>query len=157
MQLNKDIALDYALYGLKSNNKRECMRDIARFICKHNITLNEVDLFDQLLDQERQASSGIGNGVAIPHIRMSDLKKPINILIHLDKPIRFDSNDGEDVQIVWATISPRADGTRHLMRLAKISRMMSNPMLSGQLKNAASLDEMRAILLNSEDEFTQAA
>ena len=60
------------------------MRDIARFICKHNTTLNEIDLFDQLLDQERQATSGIGRGIAIPHIRVSDLKRPINIIAQLE-------------------------------------------------------------------------
>jgi len=157
MQLNKDITLDYALYGLKSNNKRECMRDIARFICKHNTTLNEIDLFDQLLDQERQATSGIGRGIAIPHIRVNDLKRPINIIAHLEHGANFDSADGEDVKIIWVTLSPRSDGTRHLMRLAKISRMLSDPALSGHLTKARSLDELRAILLNVDDDMRKAA
>jgi|TARA_R110002126_G_scaffold3263_1_gene18533 mannitol/fructose-specific phosphotransferase system IIA component (Ntr-type) len=157
MQLNKDVTLDYALYGLKSKNKRECMRDIARFICKHNTTLNEIDLFDQLLDQERQATSGIGHSIAIPHIRMNELKKPLNIIAHLESPVDFDSADGEDVRIIWVTLSPRSDGTRHLMRLAKISRMLSDPALSGQLTKARSLDELRAILLNVDDDMRKAA
>ena len=136
MKLNKDITLDYVLYGLKSKNKREVMRDIARFVSKQHGQMDEVALFDQLLDQERQASSAIGMGLAIPHIRL---------------------NDGEDVQAIWVTMSPRADGPRHLMRLAKISRMLNNPQLARQLKQARSLDELRALLFNVEHDLLEAA
>lgn len=157
MQLNKDITLNYALYGLKAQNKRECISDIARFISKHNKHLNELSVFDQLLDQERQASSAIGNGIAIPHIRLSGLDAPLNILVKLEKPINFDSPDHESVSVIWATLSPRQDGPQHLMRLAKISRMLSDPKLSGQLKEASSIDELRAILLNSDASWSLAA
>tara|TARA_B100000073_G_scaffold318259_1_gene296247 strand:- start:10184 stop:10657 length:474 start_codon:yes stop_codon:yes gene_type:complete len=157
MKLNKDITLDYVLYGLKSRNKREVMRDIARFVSKQHGQMDEVALFDQLLDQERQASSAIGMGLAIPHIRLNDLKTPLNMLVHLDKPVSFDSPDGEDVQAIWVTMSPRADGPRHLMRLAKISRMLNNPQLAKQLKQARSLDELRALLFNVEHDLLEAA
>lgn len=157
MQLNKDITLDYVLYGLKSKNKREVMRDIARFVSKQHGHMDDIALFDALLDQERQASSAIGHGLAIPHIRLNDLKTPLNILVHIEKPINFDSPDGEDVQVVWVTMSPRGDGPRHLMRLAKISRMLNNPQLAKQLKQARSLDELRALLFNVEHDLREAA
>jgi PTS system nitrogen regulatory IIA component len=157
MQLSKDIALDYALYGLKSNNKRECMRDIAQFICTHNRDLQSVDLFDKLLDQEKQTGSGIGQGIALPHLRLQALKQPLNIIAHFDKPISFDSADGKDVRIIWITLSPKSDGPRHLMRLAKVSRMLRAPMLATQLSEARSLDELRALLLGAEQIVSLAA
>jgi PTS system nitrogen regulatory IIA component len=157
MQLSKDIALDYALYGLKSNNKRECMRDIAQFICAHNRDLQSVDLFDKLLDQEKQTGSGIGQGIALPHLRLQALKQPLNIIAHLDKPISFDSADGKDVRIIWITLSPKSDGPRHLMRLAKVSRMLRAPMLATQLGEARSIDELRALLLGAEQTLSMAA
>ena len=157
MQLSKDIALDYALYGLKSNNKRECMRDIAQFICTHNRDLQSVDLFDKLLDQEKQTGSGIGQGIALPHLRLQALKQPLNIIAHLDKPISFDSADRKDVRIIWLTLSPKSDGPLHLMRLAKVSRMLRVPMLAKQLGEARSVDELRALLLGAEQDFSIAA
>lgn len=100
----------------------------------------------RLIQRERMATSGIGGGIAIPHLRLRQAEKPVFILMTLASPVDFDSVDRHPVDIVAMQLSPESDGPLHLRRLARLSRMLRDEGLCEQLRNARSENELSAIL-----------
>ncbi len=77
-----------------------------------------------LEERERRQSTGIGEGVAIPHGFMAEVQKQVGALITIPKGVAFDAIDGEDVRIVIAVIGPKHASGEHLKTLARISRVL---------------------------------
>jgi len=103
-------------------------------------------LYTQLITREEQASSGIGEGVAIPHLRLPNLQKPFISFVRLQRPVDFNAVDDAPVDLMVMLLSPGSDGPHHLRRLSRISRLMRNPALLENLRNAADADAIRILL-----------
>lgn len=102
-------------------------------------------LYNQLTTREQQASSGIGEGVAIPHLRLPLLEKPVIAFVRLQRPLDINAVDDAPVDLIMLLLSPAGDGPHHLRRLSRISRLMRNPELLEDLREAASADTIRAL------------
>lgn len=103
-------------------------------------------LLTQLNNREQQASSGIGEGVAIPHLRLPTLQKPFVAFTRLQRPIDFNAVDDMPVDLVVMLLSPGGDGPHHLRRLSRISRLMRNPALLDDLRAASNGEQLRLLL-----------
>jgi PTS system nitrogen regulatory IIA component len=88
----------------------------------------------EILKRESLGSTGMGGGVAIPHARFQDLKKPFGLLARLRKGIDFDAIDGQPVDIVFLLLLPADAGNQQLNALASVTR---------KLRNAETLDALR--------------
>ena len=99
-----------------------------------------------LLAREAAGSTGIGNGVAIPHARSLNISVPLLAAGRATQPIDFKSADGKPVTLVFLLAVPAADPKSHLAVLAALSRMAMDKKLLRRLNKAASPDEFRAIL-----------
>ena len=100
----------------------------------------------RLLQRERQATSGIGGGVAIPHLRLRQMHRPVFILMSLATPVDFDAVDRRAVDVVALLLSPESDGPLHLRRLARLSRLLRDDQVCTQLRRARDEKDMRAAL-----------
>ena len=89
-------------------------------------TLSADDVFDGLCERERLGSTGLGQGIAIPHCRLVGLQTPLMCWISLSAPIDYDAVDGQPVDLIASLIVPESDHEQHLQLLSKIAQFFSN-------------------------------
>ena len=94
------------------------------------------DIFAELFKREQLGSTGLGDGVAIPHARFHQIKKPFGMLFRLRKPIAFDAVDGNPVDIVFLLLLPESAKGERLSALACVARKLRNPAVMAALRNA---------------------
>ncbi len=103
-------------------------------------------IFDALLQRERLGSTGIGGGIAIPHSKFDGLKSLVGLFARIEKPIAFDSLDGEPVDLVFVLLAPEGAGADHLKGLSKVARVLRNPTITTKLRASKSADVIHALL-----------
>ena len=118
-------------------SKKRLFETIARIISEDQLSLPYELVFDQLFAREKLGSTGLGNGIAIPHCRIGNCTQPMGCLITLSEPIDFDSPDNQPVDLVFALLVPDGAHQQHLDTLAGIARLFSQDKFCRQLRNAA--------------------
>ena len=103
-------------------------------------------IFDALSDREAQGSTGVGNGVAVPHARLAGLDGMRAVFVRLEQPVAFDSIDDQPVDLIFALFAPVGADSEHLRALARVSRQLRKPELRQQLRSAHSADALHALL-----------
>lgn len=93
-------------------------------------------------------STGIGNGIAIPHARMSDSENAVAVLLQCEEPIEFDSIDNRPVDLLFALLVPEDQCKEHLKNLACMAERLNDKQILKQLRNAASDQELYNIMVN---------
>ena len=154
MQLSDIISQDSVIANAKSNSKKQVLQDVAE-IASNNTGVSARVIFELLLQRERLGSTGIGNGVAIPHGKLPGLKRISGVFARLSKPIPFESMDDEPVDLVFAILAPEGSGADHLKALSRIARIMRNPNTLDALRQTTDKDVIFS-LLDSEETATAA-
>jgi len=133
-----DTAIDLSL-----RDKRALLRDLAH---RAAVVLNVEDdiVFSALLKREELGSTGVGNGVAIPHVRLEQVRNPFGIMVRLKDPINFDSIDGQPVDLVCLLLLSKENESAQLNALAGIARRLRRPELLEELRRAPN----RVVLYN---------
>ncbi len=148
MILSELLAPAGVLAPLRANAKKQALGDIAARAAE--VTgLPEREVFEALLQRERLGSTGIGNGIAIPHGRFPGLERLHGLFARLDKPIDFDAIDGQPVDIVFALLAPEGAGADHLKALARVARVLRDRVTLDQIRSARDPDAIFAILTES--------
>jgi len=109
--------------SLKASSKKQALLELsekAATLCG----LPAREIFDALLQRERLGSTGIGDGVAIPHGKLAKLKAIYGVFARLERPIEFDALDGNPVDLIFLLITPESAGADHLKALACAARML---------------------------------
>lgn len=114
--------------------------------------LNHGDLVKVLMERERLGSTGIGDGIGIPHGKVRDLKSLILGFGLSRKGVDFDSMDGRPAHIFFLLITPENSTGLHLKLLARISRILKNDPFKEKLRRAKNRDEIYSIIKEEEDE-----
>lgn len=117
------------------SSKKKLLEYIASFVGNQTGTAVS-DIFERLLSRERLGSTGIGEGIAIPHCRLPECENPIGILLKLEEAIDFDAMDHRPVDLVFALIVPEAANNQHLQVLAMLARNFTEPSYRDALRNA---------------------
>jgi len=97
-----------------------------------------------LLKREELGSTGIGKGVAIPHARLPDLKRPHGLLARLKQPIEFDAIDGQAVDILFVLLLPASAENEALAALALVARTLRSPENLARLRAVKTASELYA-------------
>lgn len=103
-----------------------------------------------LIERERLGTTGIGNGVAIPHGRLPQLTSVLGLFARLEKSIDFDSVDDEPVDLLFLLLAPAGAGADHLKALAKVSRVLRNETLCQKLRGSNTAEAIYALLTSAE-------
>lgn len=143
------------LPGLRAIDKKQTIQNISWRIGRQT-NADMTWIADQLLLSEEKQSSGIGEGVAILHLKSTPLKEPFILLARLDAPIAFDAVDGRDVDILCAVLSPQMDGNLHLQRLSRVTRILLDPAIQEQIRSAHTEEDMQAIFQAENPHFMAA-
>ena len=133
MPLDDILAADAIFPALKAGNKKQALQELA---AKAAVATGraEREIFDILLQRERLGSTGIGNGVAIPHGKLPKLKALVGLFARLEKPIDFEALDGHPVDLIFLLLAPEAAGADHLKALARIARLLRDPATAAKMR-----------------------
>lgn len=122
----------------------DAMAALFARVCDIDLNL----LTERLNEREALGSTGFGRGVAIPHARVPELKRPVAAFLKLARPIDFAAVDRAPVTFVFGLISPEQSGVAHLHALAAISRLMRDEAVQETLIAANREDELFGLLAN---------
>lgn len=114
-------------------------KDVLQSISASAAALLDKDahtVFDVLWERERLGTTGVGQGIAIPHGRVPGLDKVCGFFARLAHPINFESIDDKPVDLVFLLLSPETAGADHLHALASVSRLLRDPALCDRLRHA---------------------
>lgn len=117
-----------------ASSKKRVLEQAAEVIATDSSDLTSRALFDQLMARERLGSTGLGEGVALPHCRLDGLHSIIGAFLHLEGAIDFDSNDGEPVDLIFVLVVPSEAEGAHLDVLRDVARLFGDPTCREQLR-----------------------
>lgn len=145
MTLPDIIDVRTILPALKVQNKKQLLQELAQSLSSL-VAIDSRIIFEKLLQREKLGSTGLGQGIAIPHGRLPAITRVYGVFARLQNPIAFDSLDGEPVDLAFALISPEHAGADHLTALARVSRLLRDPETLQKLRGTESPDGLYAIL-----------
>lgn len=147
MQLSEVLSLDCTKSAVQCSSKKRSLEIISEIAALHT-GQNATELFECMLSREKMGSTGIGNGIAIPHARMSDSENAVAVLLQCEEPIEFDSIDNRPVDLLFALLVPEDQCKEHLKTLACMAERLNDKQILKQLRNAASDQELYNIMVN---------
>jgi nitrogen PTS system EIIA component len=148
MPLTDLVAPQAVVPALKVNSKKQAMQELAARAA--GLTgQSERDILEILQQRERLGSTGIGNGIAIPHGKLPKLERLFGLFARLDRPIDFDALDGQPVDLIFLLLAPEPAGADHLKALARVARLMRTPDTAKMLRESHDAEAIYAVLTRS--------
>lgn len=135
---------------LKATSKKQALQEIAKHAAALT-GLHDRAIFDTLLERERLGTTGVGNGIAIPHGKLNQLDRLHGLFARLDRPIDFDSIDEQPVDLVFLLLAPETAGADHLKALARISRLLRDRSVCEKLRGTDTAEGLYALLTQHEE------
>lgn len=126
---------------LKGQTKKDVLKELVQILASAHGIKNSASILDALLEREELGSTGIGQGIAIPHGKSDSASKVVAALGISKKGIDFDALDGELVFIIFMLVAPTNSAGIHLKILAKISRLLKDKFFRQALREAGTSQE----------------
>ena len=155
MHLIDLLAPTRVVAGASLTSKKRLLELLAARLADGEGTELERRIFDSLCCREKLGSTGLGNGVAIPHGRIAGLSVAVGAFVRLSEPLAFDSVDGKPVDLVFALAVPEHFTNQHLMLLSQLAEMFSDSAFCARLRSARDSNTLFGVL--SEWQLTHAA
>ncbi len=146
---------DSVVSALRVRDKKHVLQELATQAARRLPGLSDRDIFETLLQRERLGSTGIGDGVAIPHGKLAQLDRLFGLVARLEKPVDFDALDGQPVDVAFLLLAPETAGADHLKALAQVARLLREPGMLERIRSARDATALYALLANGPT--TQAA
>ncbi|ASF17021.1 PTS IIA-like nitrogen regulatory protein PtsN [Shewanella xiamenensis] len=128
-------------------SKKKVLELISDLAAAQYPTLSSQEIFESLVAREKMGSTGIGNGIAIPHGRLTDITQPIAILIKCEEPIAFDAIDKQPVDILFALLVPADQCQQHLSTLSCMAEKLSDKQILKQLRKTHDETELYQVII----------
>ena len=145
MPLTDLVAPQAVIPALKVNNKKQAIQELAARAA--GLTgQGEREILEILQQREKLGSTGIGNGIAIPHGKLPKLERLFGMFARLDRPIDFEALDGQPVDLIFLLLAPEAAGADHLKALARVARLLRDPEIARKLRDSRDADALFAVL-----------
>jgi PTS system nitrogen regulatory IIA component len=133
--------------ALKAQSKKQVIQELCDRAARLS-GLSQREIFDTILQRERLGSTGVGNGVAIPHGKLRSIDRLMGVFARLARPVDFDAVDDLPVDLVFLLIAPEGAGADHLKALARIARVLRNQSVAQQLRATDDAEALYALLVN---------
>jgi len=133
---------------LPATSKKQALQELAKRASDIS-ELNERVIFDALIERERLGTTGVGNGIAIPHGKLAGLDRLHGLFARLDKPIEFESIDEQPVDLIFLLLAPECAGADHLKALARVSRLLRDRSTCEKLRGSEDPDALYALLIET--------
>ncbi len=145
MEISELIGPQSVIAHLRVTSKKQSLQELARKAAE--VTgASERAIFDVLLERERLGTTGVGNGIAIPHGKLPGLTRLYGLFARLDKPIDFVAIDGQPVDLIFLLLAPDGAGADHLKALARVSRLLRDRKVCEKLRGSDKPEAIYALL-----------
>jgi PTS system nitrogen regulatory IIA component len=145
MDLCDLLAPDGIIAPLKVTGKKHALQELAT-IAADRCGIDQREIFNTLLQRERLGSTGLGRGIAVPHVKLAGLDDILCLFARLEDAIDYESHDGEPVDLVFLLLAPDHASGDHLKALATISRVVREPSVIEALRAANDAASLRLAL-----------
>ena len=146
MDIQAIVSLDRTECAVQCNSKKRILEIIADIAAKQNENIDQATVLNSLMARERMGSTGIGNGIALPHGRLSGLEKVIAIVVTSTPAIDFDALDEKPVDIFFALLVPEEQTEGHLQTLATVAGKLSDKETIKAIRRATTSDDILSAL-----------
>ena len=145
MPLTDLVAPQAVVPALKVNSKKQAIQELAARAA--GLTgQGEREILEILQQREKLGSTGVGDGIAIPHGKLPKLAKLFGVFARLDRAVDFEALDSQPVDLVFLLLAPEAAGADHLKALARVSRLLRDRQICEKLRGAEHPDALYALL-----------
>ncbi len=138
------------LFDVNAGSQKQLFQEIATNLMEtQNLAQKGIacrDIVAAAVERERLGSTGVGNGVALPHARLDGVEDVSAVFVKLAQPLEFDSVDDRDVDLVAFLLAPGDAGGAHLRALAKVSRILRRQDIRHRLRAAPNAEALYTIL-----------
>lgn len=147
MQIEQFLSPDCTLSGVTGGSKKRLFETISQLVSARHPNIDSESTYDSLLERERLGSTGLGDGVALPHCRISNCHEIIGLLLQLQEPIDFDSIDGQPVDLVFVLLVPQEAVDEHLLALQAIAERFGQQQFRTLLREAENHEQLYQVAI----------
>jgi PTS system nitrogen regulatory IIA component len=145
MEISDLLAPEAVSASLNAQSKKQLLQEMAERAAQ--VTgLPERRIFETLIERERLGSTGMGQGIAIPHGRLAGLPKIVGLFARLETAIPYEAVDDQPVDLVFLLLAPEDAGADHLKALARVSRLLRNKQTCEKLRAASKREVLYSLL-----------
>lgn len=153
MKILDILAKESIIPELKGRTKKQVLEELIDALLKEKSHLDRDRLMAVLLERERLGSTGIGDGIAIPHGKMRDLDQLALSFGRSTQGVDFESMDGKPVHLFFLLVAPENCAGIHLRALAKIARLLKNGTVRKKLGNVQSREDVYSVIQLEDEDF----
>ena len=153
MKLSEIIEEEDIISDLKASDKKSVLEELAEVISNHEPSINKKDIVKVLVERERLGTTGIGDGVAIPHGKLNGVRQPLISFGRSKKGMDFDAMDGQPVYLFFLLIAPENSSGIHLEILARIAKILKNSAFRKKLMEADTRKECYQTIIQNDEEY----
>jgi PTS system nitrogen regulatory IIA component len=153
MKLSEILTPECIISNLKAHDKKGALEELSGIITAQEPSLNKGYLLQVLLERERLGSTGIGEGIALPHGKVNKLDRLLVSFGRSLEGLSFDSIDEQPAYLFFLLVAPENSAGAHLQALAKISRLLKDNRFRQRLMDAKSSEEIYRIIVEKDEEL----
>lgn len=151
MKIADILSGDLIIPELTSKNKKEVLEELVSVIVKQNNLINKEELIEVLLEREKLGSTGIGDGIAIPHGKLKNIDTLLASFGKSIDGVDFDSMDGKSTHLFFLLVAPENSAGIHLKALARISRLLKDSSFKQDLMEAKLKDDLFKTIIERDE------
>jgi len=153
MRLSEILDAKNIIPDLKARDKKKAIEELAETIVNSQPSMDKNALVKVLLERERLGSTGIGDGVAIPHGKFHGISEPVISFGRSIKGLDFESMDGQPVFLFFLLVAPENSASVHLKALARIAKLLKNSAFRKTLMEIPTRQELYKTIIQNDEEF----
>ena len=151
MKITDLLSIDSIEIGSSYKDKDELLKNAVKLMCRSGIINNEKEYLNSVLEREKESTTGVGNGIAIPHGRCKAVDKAGLAAIVLNKPVEYEALDNKPVELLFLIAAPEDKGNVHLEILSKLAMMLMDQDFTFKLKNSRTAEEFIRVIDEAEE------
>ncbi|MBI1243538.1 MAG: PTS IIA-like nitrogen regulatory protein PtsN [Alphaproteobacteria bacterium] len=145
MEFTEFMTPECVVANLRATSKKQALQELARKAAEV-AGADERQILEVVMERERLGTTGVGNGIAIPHGKLPGLKRLSGVFARLEKPIDFESIDEQPVDLIFLLLAPEGAGADHLKALARVSRLLRDRRVCEKLRGSDRAEALFALL-----------
>ena len=153
MKITDILKKEHIIENLVSTDKESTLDELSSYLKSKGLVTNKENLLNALMEREQLGSTGIGENVAIPHAKISEIDQIVTIFGRSIKGIEFDSLDKKLVHFIYLVLAPVNSSGQHLKVLARISRLLKNKSLREAIMNATETNQIYSIIADEDSKY----
>jgi len=153
MKISEILKKEHIIEELNSCDKTNVLDELSSFLEDEREITSKENLLSALIEREKLGSTGIGENVAIPHAKISEIDKIITVFGRSKNGVEFESLDQKPVNFIFLVIAPENSTGQHLKALARISRLFKNPSLRESVLRTNDAHQIYSILIDEDSKF----